>query len=305
VGLGVTKIPEEGSLTLFDKVELHLGGCACNTSLALAKLGVPAGLVAKVGRDGFGDFCLKELSRQGVYVSGVERSAKDVTSFSFIMVPPNGNRRILHTLGANATLSAQALKRAETSGTQWLCLGGLGLLPALTGKALSTQLSALKKKNNGLRVAVDTATNKNLSRRDWEELLGPCYQYLDVFFPSEEEARAITGYSDPKKICSAFQERGVKIAGVKLGAKGCAIQVGPQYRLFPAYKVSCVDTLGAGDCFMAGLLTGLLKEMSPFDAAQLGNAVSAACVQSLGATSGIKPLKNIVAFQKQQCRNRY
>src|SRR5471030_2547234 len=56
VAVYVDTIPDEGSLSLFDRVEMHLGGCANNTSLALARLGLRVGLVAKAGADGLGDY---------------------------------------------------------------------------------------------------------------------------------------------------------------------------------------------------------------------------------------------------------
>ncbi|HYF50462.1 MAG TPA: PfkB family carbohydrate kinase, partial [Planctomycetota bacterium] len=63
VGVNVQRIPDEGGLALFDKVEMHMGGCANNSALALAKLGVSVGVSAKVGADGLGDFAASTLSK--------------------------------------------------------------------------------------------------------------------------------------------------------------------------------------------------------------------------------------------------
>src|SRR5688572_20554499 len=120
VGVNVGRIPDEGSLALFDKVEMHLGGCANNMAVALAKLGVNVGLSAKVGADGLGDYCIGELNRVGVDTRGVKRSSNDSTSFSFIMIPKSGNRRILHTLGANATFSPADIDAAFLKGVKWV-----------------------------------------------------------------------------------------------------------------------------------------------------------------------------------------
>ena len=296
VGVNVSHIPNEGGLALFEKAELHLGGCAANTALALSKLGVAPALIARIGTDGFGDFCVKELARHRVESSGLRRSAGFSTSFSFIMIPPSGNRRIFHTLAANASLTAQDIGMAIVKKAKWLCVGGLGVMPGITGKELATVLKKAQKA--GVRTAADTAINDSYKQKDWEQLLGPCYRYLDVFFPSEHEARAITGKTEPKLICEFFQARGVKIAGVKLGERGNAVISEKKFHHTPAYKVKCVDTLGAGDCFMAGLLTGLLRGYAPEHAAQLGNAVSAHCVQAVGATAGVRPLSAILTFQK-------
>jgi sugar/nucleoside kinase (ribokinase family) len=297
VGVDVDSVPAEGSLALFERVEMHLGGCANNTSLALAKLGINVGLVAKTGTDGLGDYVSGVLNHHGVDVRGLKRSKSDATSFSFIMVPRSGNRRILHTLAANATFGPRDIDTSLFRGAQWVVFGGLALMPALCGNELAKVLKAAKKA--GARTAADTATNHRYGAKDWAALFDPCYEYIDVLFPSEEEAVAMTGKHDPKEICQTLFRRGVKVAGVKLGARGCALMTADGYFEIPVYRVKCVDTLGAGDCFMAGLIAGLLRGDKPQVAARMGNAVSAHCVQAIGATTGIPPLKNVVGWMKR------
>jgi sugar/nucleoside kinase (ribokinase family) len=297
VGVYVDTIPDEGSLALFDRVEMHLGGCAVNTAMALAKMGVKVGLVGKVGADGLGDFCIKELSHHGIDTRGMKRSSKDSTSFSFIMVPKNGNRRILHTLAANATFGPKDIDTSLFKGAKWVCFGGLAIIPQLEGKNLASVLNAIKKA--GARTAADTAINNRYTAKDWNRIFAPCYEYLDILFPSEVEATAITGETDPEKICATLRKRGVKIAGVKLGERGSCVMSDEGFFHVPIYNVKCVDTLGAGDSFMAGLTTGMMRGLSPVEATKLGNAVSAHCVQAVGATTGIKPLKKILEFQKK------
>jgi sugar/nucleoside kinase (ribokinase family) len=297
VGTGVDTIPEEGHLALFDKVEIHLGGCANNTALALAKLGLKVALNAKVGTDGFGDYCADYHKKNGVDITGLVRSPKDSTSFSFIAVPKGGNRRILHTLAANATFGPSDVNQKLFEQSKWVCLGGLAIMPTFD-KNLAKIVKSAKKA--GAFVAADTAINNRYTAKDWRNLFAGAYEHLDILFPSEYEATALTGEKDPEKICAAFRKRGVRIAGVKLGERGSALMTEEGFFRVPIYKVKCIDTLGAGDCFMAGLLAGMVKGLSPVDAAKLGNAVSAHCVQSIGATTGIKPLKQIEAFQKKR-----
>lgn len=295
VGVYVDRIPEEGALALFDRVEMHLGGCANNMSIALAKLGVPVTLAAKVGTDGLGDFCVKTLSEHGVDTRGLVRSNADSTSFSFIMIPRNGNRRILHTLAANATFQPRDLPAGLFDGARWVSFNGLAIVPHMEGEALAGLLRDAR--TAGAKTAGDTAINDRYTPADWERMLAPCYPLFDVLFPSEVEAVALTGSSDPRVICSTLRQRGVRIAGVKLGERGCAVESDEGYFEIPAYAVKCVDTLGAGDAFMAGLIAGLLRGLKPSEAAQFGNAVSAHCVQVVGATTGIPKLEEVLKFQ--------
>ncbi len=296
VGVYVDRIPEEGALALFDRVEMHLGGCAGNMALALGKLGISVGLSAKVGADGLGDYTANALAEGGVDTRGLVRSKSESTSFSFIMVPRGGNRRILHTLAANATFAPADIDARLFVGAKWVSFNGLALVPHLEGANLAGLLKAAHAA--GARTAGDTAINDRFTSDDWERMLAPCYEHFDILFPSEAEAVAITGHSEPRKICETLRARGVKIAGVKLGERGCAILSDEGYFEIPAYTVNCIDTLGAGDSFMAGLIAGMLRGGSPSDAARLGNAVSAHCVQAIGASTGIKPLPEILEFQR-------
>ena len=297
VGIGIDALPAEGRLTLFDRVELHIGGCPSNTAVALAKMGLRAGFVGKVGRDGLGDFVKGVLHAHGVDLRGLKTStdSRESTSFSFIIVPKSGDRRILHTLGCNATLSPRDVDVRLFRGPRWIAFQGLSLMPRLCGANLAKLLAAARKA--GARTAADTALNNRLP--SWEPVFAGCWEHLDVFFPSEEEARQIAGERTPRETCQSFRDRGVKIAGVKLGARGCAVLCDEGYEELPAFRVECVDTLGAGDSFMAGFLAGMLKGRSPFAAARLGNATSAHCIQAVGATTGIPKLAALEKFMRR------
>ena len=59
-------------------MELHSGGCAANTGIALARLGVDTSVVGKVGRDGFGDFLVEELARHGIDAAAIVEAVKQV-----------------------------------------------------------------------------------------------------------------------------------------------------------------------------------------------------------------------------------
>ncbi|HYF51056.1 MAG TPA: carbohydrate kinase family protein, partial [Planctomycetota bacterium] len=219
------------------------------------------------------------------------------TPFSFIMIPESGNRRILHTLGAAATFSPADIDPASFKGVKWVSLNGLALLPGLEGENLAKVLQQAKAA--GARTAADTAINDRWSPKEWEALFAQSYGLLDVLFPSEVEARMLTGETVPRKIVEKLKKRGVKIAGVKLGDKGSALLTDEGYFEVPIYPVKCIDTLGAGDCFMAGFLAGMVRGMQPQEAALLGNATSAHCVQAVGATTGIPKLSAVLEFQKK------
>ncbi len=81
------------------------------------------------------------------------------------------------------------------------------------------------------------------------------------------------------------------LIGLKLGSKGALLSpAAGEYIDIPAVPPpgAIVDTTGAGDCFYAGLLTGLLRGMDVGRAGRLGAAAGACCITALGASAGIR-----------------
>ena len=68
VGKPIESFPPRGTLATVERMELHAGGCAANTGISLARLGVPTAVLGKIGADGFGDFLSHTLQKNGVEV---------------------------------------------------------------------------------------------------------------------------------------------------------------------------------------------------------------------------------------------
>jgi sugar/nucleoside kinase (ribokinase family) len=124
------------------------------------------------------------------------------------------------------------------------------------------------------------------------EPLAAILPHLDFYVPNEAEARHQTGEAKTQAMIAAFRDAGaLGLVGIKLGERGAIIspQPGEVFEV-PAVKPPgpVIDTTGAGDCFLAGLLTGMLRGLPPLDAARLAAAAGACCVTGLGATTAIR-----------------
>src|SRR5262249_31012651 len=86
VGKPIDRLPERGKLALVERMELHSGGCAANTGIGLAKLGVDTAILGKVGDDGFGDFLVRRFETFGIDVGGVVRDRETATSATMVLV---------------------------------------------------------------------------------------------------------------------------------------------------------------------------------------------------------------------------
>ncbi len=145
----------------------------------------------------------------------------------------------------------------------------------------------------GITTSLDTAWD---SKDNWLKVLKPCLQYLDIFMPSIEEARMITGKDKPSDIAEFLMSYGIKTVALKMGDRGSYVRT-PDWEFFlPIYKVNAVDSTGAGDAFAAGFLAGVAKGWDYRDAARLGNAVGACCVTAIGSSAGIKNMDETLEF---------
>ena len=125
---------------------------------------------------------------------------------------------------------------------------------------------------------------------------------LDVYFPSLAEAQHQTGKSDPHEIVDTYRDCGAPgLLGVKLGEKGALLSSrSGEYLTIPAVSAPgpIVDTTGAGDSFLAGMLTGLLADLSLEECGRLAAAAGACCVTAAGASAGIRSLKETMILAR-------
>lgn len=286
----VRSLPGPGQQALVDVISLHAGGCASNVASALARLGVPAAIVAKAGADPLGDFVVQALAGAGVDVRGVHRVTTAGTSTTLVLVDPDGERRFVHAIGTNANLCREDVDLALLRRASLLYVGGALVLPALDGPPLAALLRDAH--------AAGVVTLLDIVWDDtgrWMEVLAPCLPHVDYFLPNLAEGRALTGREAPHDVARALLDAGAGTVVLKLGAAGCLLmdRQGAAQRV-PARPAVVVDATGAGDCFAAGLMAGLWHGWPLVDAVRLGHVAGAACVAAVGATAGLGSFAEMV-----------
>ena len=117
--------------------------------------------------------------------------------------------------------------------------------------------------------------------------------YLDYYVPSLSEASRQTGQSEPADMLTVYRDHGATgLLGIKLGDQGALLSPASDADHIVVSPVPppgpIVDTTGAGDCFFAGLLAGLLRDMSLEKAGRLGAAAGACCITDYAGTAGVR-----------------
>ncbi|MDC0935165.1 PfkB family carbohydrate kinase [Pirellulales bacterium] len=275
-----------GRLVHTEPLELATGGIVSNSGVSMARLGMKVAACSLVGDDPWADVIRGRYHAEGVDASRLIARPDGATSTTAVLIAPDGERSFLHAVGAPKQIDRNfffsQLDFFEKS--RAILLGYYPLLPNLIDD-LPEVMAALRMRD--CLTAIDAAG-------DGGDLapLAPVLPHLDVYFPSHGEAENQTGEHDPEKILSVYRNEGAQgLLGVKLGADGALMSPQPG-ELVEIAAVQApgevLDTTGAGDCFLGGLLTGLLRGLPPADAGRLAAATGACCVTALGASAGVR-----------------
>lgn len=274
-----------------NQIKIKSGGDNLNTALALGKLGARVAAVGSVGDDILGEHLKKTLTENEVDIEGIYVTRDHETSSVIVLVDETGDRSFLYYGGANDYFEYSMIPISKLSQATIVHVGGAFLLPKFDGHGALQLFNAAHKAGSLTSMDVTWDTSGR-----WMEIIKPCLHELDLFMPSIAEARMITGKSDVIDIVSYLKNAGVRHVIIKLGERGSYTDAFGRAFFTPAYKVPIVDTTGAGDTFVAGVLFGLSRDWDIVRTVEFATGVSALNIQKLGATEGVPDYKTVQDF---------
>jgi sugar/nucleoside kinase (ribokinase family) len=277
----ISHLPAAGELVLTPRTHLTIGGCAANVAVDLVRLGRTAAVVGCVGDDPFGRFVVDELDAAGVDVSHIARLPGEATSTSMIINVRGEDRRFVHSPGANARLDG-SVPRELLAQTRAIYVGGYGLSDQPTPEQIATLFRAARE--CGVKTVLDVVVPTG--KECWP-LVEPVLKWTDVFLPNEDEARAMSGHTEPAAQARAFRDAGAQTVVVTCGHGGAVIASADRVFRTAAFPVEFVDGTGSGDAFAAGYIHALLEGRDVTECVRVGSALGASCVRAIGATTGV------------------
>ncbi len=183
---------EPGRLLVVGPAVISTGGVVCNTGLALHRLGVRVGLIAKVGDDLFGRSVLDALSSFGDHLAtGIVVAPGEPTSYTIVINPPGVDRTFLHCSGANQTFCSQDVPDDELTGVRLFHFGYPPLMPRMYADG-GAELRAMyeRVREHGAATSLDLCVpdpESDAGRVDWREILARALPFVDLFAPSLDE----------------------------------------------------------------------------------------------------------------------
>ncbi|MFO1419546.1 MAG: PfkB family carbohydrate kinase [Candidatus Competibacteraceae bacterium] len=281
------------------------GGAPGNVAVGLARLGVSSAFMGKVGDDAFGHFLANTLAEAGVDVSPLRFATEARTALAFVSLRADGEREFMFYRHPSADMlfnprevDVEALHR-----TKLLHFGSISLIGepsrSATLYAVDTARAAGGLISYDPNLRLPLWPDANAARE--EMLLG--LKKAHVVKLSDDESEFLTGISNLEKACKALWHDDLKLMVVTRGRSGC-VYFTPEFSgEVASFTVEAIDTTGAGDGFVAGLLQGLLTDPGAFrDEARLrelcrfANAVGALTTLERGAIPALPGREQVREF---------
>ena len=274
---------------------LNVGGEAVNEAIAASKLGARTGIVCALGQDDAGDMVDSALRRCGVDTGRILRTDSHPTPVTTMFVNADGTRKSI-TNGSHRYNFHPERDTARFTDAGAILLGSLFRAPFDDPEIIAAVLRAAKEAGQLVFADTKLPNFRFLKLADLRDSL----PLVDWITPNEDEARYYSGKDTPGEMAAVFLDYGVKNVVIKLGGKGCYYQNEKRSIRLPACAVHAVDATGAGDNFVAGLATEILRGSDVDAALRFANACGAICAGAVGAGTALKNREQVLELVEKE-----
>jgi sugar/nucleoside kinase (ribokinase family) len=278
VASGLSEIPKMGTEILASDFRLTLGSASAIFACGVAKLGHEVSLIAKVGFDDFGKFCMAALCEAGVSTRHVSREEHLKTGVT-ISLSTRKDRALITYLGAIAAMGPEDVKRSWLKAHNHLHMTSYFLQTRLQSSFPQIFRDA---RELGLTTSFDPNSDPSHS---WNDSIREVFHHTDLLFLNETEALQLTRARNAKNALKKLS-KDVPCVVIKRGAHGAMAVKDGQITSAPGFKVEPSDTTGAGDSFAAGFVSFYLRGRSLAECLNAGNACGSLSTLQAGGTAG-------------------
>jgi 2-dehydro-3-deoxygluconokinase len=278
----------------------ELAGAETNVAIGLARLGLKSGWASKVGADAFGTFIMKRLAEENVNVDHVFKDDRYPTGFQLKEKALKGDPAVQYFRKGSAAsfMSADDFQKDYFSSARHLHMTGIPLAISKHTRSFA-QKALTHMKEAGRTVSFDPNLRPTLwaSQQEMIEVVNEFAFKADYVLPGISEGELLTGYSSPHDIASFYLEKGVSLVVIKLGEQGAFYKNHSEEGTVKPFQVEkVVDTVGAGDGFAVGLMSGLIEKLTLKEAVLRGNAIGSLAVQSPGDNDGYPDRQTLIDY---------
>lgn len=290
-GEALAALRSTGPVRLANELGLSVAGAELNVAIGLSRLGHAARWCGVLGEDQFGALILRTLRAEGVDVSAVRRTAAPTGIIVFEPMVAGVTRVDYHrTASAGSRLAPADVLGAYAARPRILHV--TGITPALSESAADAiRQVVVRAHGDGVTVCLDVNHRSRLwSTEQARAALGPLVSDVDIIVASDDELTLVTppDLNGEAEQVDWLHGKGVGQVVVKRGADGASAYLAGEGVVHQAARtVIAVDTVGAGDAFVAGYLSGVLDGLAVSDRLLRAVTVAGFAVSTVGDWAGL------------------
>ncbi|MEK4533350.1 sugar kinase [Solibacillus sp. FSL K6-1554] len=293
---------ETGPLRYVQSFAKKAGGAELNFAIGCARLGLQSKWMSRLGNDEFGKGIYKFARGEGIDVSEVEFVDGYPTSLNFKEIREDGSGKTFYYRYQSPvlTIEPEHITDELLNGVSIVHLTGVFL--AIAPKNLQIVLAVLKKaKEKNIKISFDPNIRLKLwtiedARKAYEQI----FPYVDILLAGMEEVELIQ-HDVSKPALEAFaKQHGIGQLVIKDGANGAKLYSENMWHEKEAFKITPIDTVGAGDGFDAGYIYAALHNYSPIESLTFANAVGALVTTVKGDNEGLPELQEVLDFMNNK-----
>jgi sugar/nucleoside kinase (ribokinase family) len=253
----------------------------------VARLGHASAMIGAVGEDDFGRCLTERLHADGVDLKYVQTLPHRATAVAFVTYFEDGSRKFIFHIDGTPAVMARFSADAASERPRYFHVMGCSLMAKDSFRAeifkAVKHFYAL-----GTRISFDPNIRPELlGERSLIEVTGPVLERAAILIPGEAELRHIGGDEEiDRSIEKLFRNPTLELIALKRGRNGARIYTRQTMIETPAYRVTEVDPTGAGDCFDAGFLCGLLEGRPLAECGRIAAAAGALNASAFGPMEG-------------------
>jgi len=281
------------------------GGAPANVAVGLARLGVSAAFIGKVGNDAFGRFLAKTLKNNEVDTTNLLFDHSNKTKLAFVSLTEDGERdfEFYGEQSADTQLRVSDINQSVIKEAKIFHFGSISLISNPSREA--TLEAARMARDGGVPVSFDPNLRLSLWKNPEEAKarITEGLKLANIVKMNAEELKFITDKADIESGARILLQKGVKLVSVSLGRNGCYFASNKATGTVGGFDVEALDTTGAGDGFVAGMLAGILKtnyykldEKDLYDIFRFANAVGALTTTKRGSIPALPYKEEVEKF---------
>ena len=267
-----------------------IAGAELNVAVGLRRLGFRVGWISRLGADPLGLYILNQVRQWKLDTTRVIFDEELPTGFQLKSRVLEGDPVVKYFRKGSAAshMAPNAEDDAYLRTSRHLHVTGIP--PALSASCRQYTYHMIEQaRNAGLSISFDPNLRPTLwkSEDEMRQVINDLAIRTDWVFPGLIEGTMLTGYTEPEDIAHFYLDKGAKLVALKMGAEGSYLFTASQRYYVPSFTVSVVDTVGAGDGFAVGVISGMLEGLELPLCLERGNAIAAQAITVTGDNEGL------------------